>query len=666
MPPWNPSLTANVSVDTLPDEMSIQESFRREHGTTIRVQLPLQETGAQNRALPRDRSLVVVVYRHALTQLALKLSLHRMGYSSEIFGGYEDFYRWYAENQGVNKELAGAIFEHPINARELKARIVRLSPVARCVAIVEHNIRRQYSRQLAEQFTVLNKPIRFSALHRALLPPTPHTPGRHRLLPRASDARGSDKSDRGSDSIKGPKPEVSPRYRREHGTFFKPGTGSHSGSPALDDSVGSQSTKHSSVEHVVDMPNLPEEQSPPFPKGHLDSPKQTPEDQHSEAEDPAPRLVVEPPESPRETRSFIPGGTRLVLEQGSLPPHDSLPLPPSALPTDSVDLNPRHSNSSRRKSSLRTRHSPSIHSTSAGGDPPTHDLAHDPSHPEPQKHAHFLSNGDSPIRHPVDPSDPDPDPCDSTGDNPPSLDDPALDGPALDSAIRAMNALTLADEREATKALLNRAGTAPNPSSVRIPAPISTASRTEPNIFVHASSERKIPAAEKGVPGSEGKSFAAQYPLRLLIVDDNNINCKVVCRMLTALGYPDDSFRAVVNGQCAVDAYLECYQHSKDHPTLKPFDVVLMDLDMPVMNGLEATMEIVRLAKAASLAPPNIVALTAAEMELERGPCLRAGMVDAISKPLSLQKLQEVVQNYRRTGDVTRILRLGTNSKSKS
>jgi CheY-like chemotaxis protein/HPt (histidine-containing phosphotransfer) domain-containing protein len=117
-----------------------------------------------------------------------------------------------------------------------------------------------------------------------------------------------------------------------------------------------------------------------------------------------------------------------------------------------------------------------------------------------------------------------------------------------------------------------------------------------------------------------------------LLAEDNSVNQKVAETMLARLGYRID---IVGNGSEAVDAVKR-----------QPYDVVLMDLHMPVVDGLEATCRIQRLFRGSSLQPkelqpsrPYIVALTASALEEERQRCFAAGMDDYVSKPVTLDRL---------------------------
>jgi signal transduction histidine kinase/DNA-binding response OmpR family regulator len=125
--------------------------------------------------------------------------------------------------------------------------------------------------------------------------------------------------------------------------------------------------------------------------------------------------------------------------------------------------------------------------------------------------------------------------------------------------------------------------------------------------------------------------FGARYPLQILLAEDNMLNQKVALRMLKRLGYEAD---VVANGVQAVRAVKgKCY------------DIVLMDVQMPEMDGLEATRQI-RTMLTSFQSQPYIIAMTAAAMELDREKCLQAGMNDFVSKPATLEDLHVALQRY--------------------
>ncbi len=122
------------------------------------------------------------------------------------------------------------------------------------------------------------------------------------------------------------------------------------------------------------------------------------------------------------------------------------------------------------------------------------------------------------------------------------------------------------------------------------------------------------------------EDFAKAFPLKILLAEDNLINQKLATRVLNKLGY---EIEIAGNGQEAVDM-LES----------KSFDVVLMDVLMPEMDGLEATRHI----RKNSEMQPIIVAMTANAMPEDREECIKAGMNDYISKPINLEILVRILQ----------------------
>ncbi len=118
------------------------------------------------------------------------------------------------------------------------------------------------------------------------------------------------------------------------------------------------------------------------------------------------------------------------------------------------------------------------------------------------------------------------------------------------------------------------------------------------------------------------------HPLTILLVEDNLINQKVALRILARLGYRAD---AVANGREAVEAFQR-----------RPYDVVLMDMHMPEMDGLEATRRI--LQEYTGERPSYIIAMTAAAMPADRARCIEAGMQAFLAKPIQLQELVNVLQ----------------------
>ena len=126
----------------------------------------------------------------------------------------------------------------------------------------------------------------------------------------------------------------------------------------------------------------------------------------------------------------------------------------------------------------------------------------------------------------------------------------------------------------------------------------------------------------------ETRLLAEEVPLNVLLAEDNPVNQKVAKRFLERLGYQAD---AVGNGLEAVTT-LES----------RHYDLVLMDLQMPEMDGLEASREIRRRLPANR--QPKIVALTANAMQGDRELCIAAGMDDYVSKPVKIHEIAAAIR----------------------
>jgi CheY-like chemotaxis protein/HPt (histidine-containing phosphotransfer) domain-containing protein len=149
-------------------------------------------------------------------------------------------------------------------------------------------------------------------------------------------------------------------------------------------------------------------------------------------------------------------------------------------------------------------------------------------------------------------------------------------------------------------------------------------------VFEVAAPSQKLPASEprdQRLSAPAGPTRTVREA-RILLAEDNATNRDVGLAQLQKLGY---KATAVTNGAQAVQAVIE-----------GNFDLVLMDCEMPVMDGFEATRRI-----RASIHPAiPIIAVTADAMPADRDRCLREGMNDYISKPVELDRLEEVLAKW--------------------
>ncbi len=121
---------------------------------------------------------------------------------------------------------------------------------------------------------------------------------------------------------------------------------------------------------------------------------------------------------------------------------------------------------------------------------------------------------------------------------------------------------------------------------------------------------------------------AGNQNLRILLAEDNPVNQKVALAMLNHLGYKAD---VAVNGNDVLKILEQ-----------KSYDVILMDIQMPEMDGLEATRSIRSSLPGAM--QPKIIAMTAYTLQGDREQCLAAGMDDYISKPVKMEELREALE----------------------
>jgi two-component system, sensor histidine kinase and response regulator len=152
-----------------------------------------------------------------------------------------------------------------------------------------------------------------------------------------------------------------------------------------------------------------------------------------------------------------------------------------------------------------------------------------------------------------------------------------------------------------------------------VPLPMATATQTQPHF-------------EQSAPKKPPSFQPPKRAVRILLAEDNAVNQKIALRLLEKSGLSADLAK---NGKEAVHAS----QSSR-------YDLILMDCQMPEMDGYEATAEIRKLERAMAQAPTPIVALTANAMAGDRERCLDCGMDDYMSKPFDVKALQGMISRW--------------------
>ena len=164
--------------------------------------------------------------------------------------------------------------------------------------------------------------------------------------------------------------------------------------------------------------------------------------------------------------------------------------------------------------------------------------------------------------------------------------------------------------------------------------PIKVSQLYQMTLGLLAPSSIKPPIEKSETQNAE--DFADRLPLRILLAEDNVVNQKVALRILKLLGYNAD---VANNGLEAIAALQE-----------NPYDLVLMDLQMPKMDGLEATRHICQQwgenlsADYGTQTKPWIIAVTAGGTNGDRAQCLEAGMDDYLNKPIKIELLQKALE----------------------
>ena len=213
----------------------------------------------------------------------------------------------------------------------------------------------------------------------------------------------------------------------------------------------------------------------------------------------------------------------------------------------------------------------------------------------------------------------------------------AFDAALLDLHLPEMDGLELArrlaeDHPGTARLVLSSAGQRPAPNAepldAWLPKPAKAARLLRTLTGVLAEED----AAALGAPPTDEhaleRSLAERHPLRILLAEDNAVNQKVALRMLERLGYQAD---LAANGQEVLDAVER-----------QAYDVVLMDVEMPEMDGLEAARCL--RAQYAQGERPCLVAVTANATKEGRAACREAGLENRLTKPFSADALAELLK----------------------
>ena len=147
--------------------------------------------------------------------------------------------------------------------------------------------------------------------------------------------------------------------------------------------------------------------------------------------------------------------------------------------------------------------------------------------------------------------------------------------------------------------------------------------QTESHIFLPGESH---PASSR-----YDQTLAASLPISILLAEDNMVNQKVSLRILERLGYRADVAADGLEVLTALES--------------RPYDLILMDVQMPEMDGLEVTAHI-RQRVWSNAHQPYIIAMTAHALQGDRERCLAAGMNDYVGKPVRVEELVEAIKRY--------------------
>ena len=149
-----------------------------------------------------------------------------------------------------------------------------------------------------------------------------------------------------------------------------------------------------------------------------------------------------------------------------------------------------------------------------------------------------------------------------------------------------------------------------------------------PNVYKQPAIQKSVsienPVSQVNIPEIHNK--------RLLVVEDDPVNRTVMDAILNSIGI---QYEFAEDGQEAVEAYEK-----------QAFDLIFMDCQMPEMNGYEASKTIRSIEKSKSKNHTAIIALTAHAQPDEKNKCLSSGMDDCLTKPVRIQQIKKVIEQW--------------------
>lgn len=211
---------------------------------------------------------------------------------------------------------------------------------------------------------------------------------------------------------------------------------------------------------------------------------------------------------------------------------------------------------------------------------------------------------------------------------------PEMDGQTFAQTLRARS--------PATPIVLLTSGTMPTGEQARVFDARLLKPYRQSQLFEAIARVTSVPGAITTIAKPAPAAARNQF---VLVADDNAVNLKVALAMLTKLGY---EAATCINGREAVEL-VDASLRTGSGETPRQYAAILMDANMPVMDGFAASRQI--LASHGAAAPP-IIALTASVLEEDRQRCLEAGMLGFLPKPLRIDELLEALARYARQPEV--------------